>query len=79
MEAIKESLGWLAQRTENAERFLSGAGDLWCRLMHDDITWPRHGQYRCRRCNLVHSVPWEATVSTSPSQPRPAAWQHVAA
>ena len=68
MEAVKETSGWLAQRAEDdPRRFFSGMGDLWCRLMHDDITWPSHGQYRCRRCNLVHLVPWEVGVATSPS------------
>lgn len=78
MEAVKETSGWLAQQVEDLRGFLSCVGELWCRLMHDDITWPSHGQYRCRRCNLVHLVPWEASVATSPTQSRPAAWQHMA-
>ena len=58
MEAVKETSGWLAQRAEDdPRRFFSGVDNLWCRLMHDDITWPSHGQYRCR-----HEFPKQSHV-----------------
>jgi hypothetical protein len=38
------------------ERFLV----FWCRTMHDSITWPRDGCYRCRSCGRVFPVPWAA-------------------
>jgi len=25
-------------------------GRTWCGLMHDRITWPVNGRYRCRSC-----------------------------
>lgn len=33
-------------------------GDSWCRLMHDSLMWPIHGQYQCRRCGRRRPVPW---------------------
>ena len=35
---------------------------LWCRFMHDEITWPRYGHYECRTCGRVYAVPWTAQV-----------------
>lgn len=32
----------------------------WCALMHNDLTWPQHGAYRCRRCGVVYAVPWRS-------------------
>jgi hypothetical protein len=26
--------------------------------MHDEITWPRYGKYRCVRCRRQFLVPW---------------------
>ncbi len=37
----------------------SRLGQFWCALMHDDITWPVHGRYRCRTCHREYAVPWE--------------------
>jgi hypothetical protein len=42
-----------------SQSFLSAVGELWCRAMHDDITWPRHGRYQCRICGREYPVPWE--------------------
>ena len=33
---------------------------LWCRAMHDEITWPRRGRYHCRTCGRIYAVPWVA-------------------
>ncbi len=37
---------------------LSAAGEFWCRLMHNEVTWPVHGRYRCQRCHREYPVPW---------------------
>jgi hypothetical protein len=31
----------------------------WCKMMHDDISWPSHGRYRCLTCKRTYPVPWE--------------------
>ena len=36
----------------------SNIGDVWCRLMHDKISWPVHGVYHCLTCGRVHEVTW---------------------
>jgi hypothetical protein len=36
-----------------------GLLDHWCFLAHDDITWPAHGRYHCKRCHRVFRVPWD--------------------
>jgi hypothetical protein len=36
--------------------------DFWCRLTHNDPTWPIRGKYYCRRCWSVRDVPWANTV-----------------
>jgi hypothetical protein len=55
-----------AQQAHNTRRLLSLVGNLWCRVMHDDITWPFRSHYSCRRCGRHYPVPWgnrqEATV-----------------
>lgn len=33
-------------------------GRIWCAVMHDDITWPIHGAYRCRKCWRDYTVAW---------------------
>lgn len=30
----------------------------WCSVMHQDITWPTSGHYRCRTCGRRYAVPW---------------------
>lgn len=36
------------------------AGQAWCGLMHDQVTWPVNGRYRCRTCGREYAVRWEA-------------------
>lgn len=43
------------------------AGRLWCGLMHDQITWPIHGRYRCRTCWREYHVRFDATVAARAS------------
>jgi hypothetical protein len=53
-------------------------GEQWCHLMHPDVTWPIHGQYRCRTCGRTYPVPWantgtaKADVAAGKVQTRPA-------
>ena len=35
----------------------------WCSFAHDEVMWPMHGQYRCRRCLRSHEVPWAKAES----------------
>jgi hypothetical protein len=35
-----------------------GWADLWCRVMHNSLMWPIHGQAQCRRCGRRRPVPW---------------------
>ena len=39
-------------------------GVLWCRLMHDDVTWPIRGNYQCRICGFIYRVPWANQKNT---------------
>ncbi len=43
----------------------------WCALMHDQITWPVKGTYRCRVCGREYEISWapEADDSAAPSVP----------
>jgi hypothetical protein len=34
-------------------------GTFWCRHFHASVMWPIHGQYRCRECYRLYSVPWQ--------------------
>jgi hypothetical protein len=36
----------------------SQLGDLWCTVMHDQVSWPIKGRYRCSRCFRVYAAPW---------------------
>lgn len=49
----------LPAATDWAARYVEAVGQAWCRAMHQDITWPQHGHYGCRRCGRVFQVPWE--------------------
>jgi hypothetical protein len=40
-------------------------GDLWCAFMHDAVTWPIHGEYRCRSCGRRYAVPWSESRATA--------------
>jgi hypothetical protein len=31
---------------------------MWCNLMHDKTSWPRHGHYICRHCRRVCPMPF---------------------
>jgi hypothetical protein len=58
------------------ERFLV----LWCHTMHDNITWPRGGQYECRTCGRRYPVPWaqpERIYAPAPSIPVNAVLDHA--
>jgi hypothetical protein len=37
-------------------------GEFWCRLMHQDISWPVNGHYRCKQCRREFQVSWEDSV-----------------
>jgi hypothetical protein len=37
---------------------LASLGELWCRAMHHDVSWPVHGHYQCKQCNRVYKIPW---------------------
>lgn len=52
----------LPEATDWVTRYIDSAGEAWCRTTHDDITWPQHGHYNCRRCGRVFHVPWEERV-----------------
>lgn len=34
-------------------------GNLWCKLLHNQTTWPMHGHYECRSCGRRYPVMWE--------------------
>lgn len=60
----------------DVERFLV----LWCSVMHDDITWPRNGGYRCRSCGRTYPVPWadqEPSRAQIPALPADATLDHA--
>ena len=48
------------RRTEDRRK--PGIREVWCTLAHDEITWPVHGHYRCRKCGLQFRVPWDETA-----------------
>ncbi len=39
---------------------LRALGVLWCRTMHDGVTWPVLGRYHCKQCGRTYSVPFPA-------------------
>lgn len=39
---------------------LDQLGRAWCYYMHEEITWPVNGHYRCRSCLREWPVPWES-------------------
>lgn len=47
-------------------------GVLWCRLMHDDVTWPIHGHYQCRTCRRHYPVSWALNAVRGPVSSHPA-------
>lgn len=66
---------------------ISKVGDVWCELMHDDITWPVDGHYHCKICLREYPVQWsgseapqaQAPVSVPVSVPVPARRIHSTA
>jgi transposase-like protein len=44
---------------KRGDSLVASLGALWCRAMHDNVSWPVQGHYRCRKCNRVYEVPWE--------------------
>ena len=38
--------------------FWSGAGRLWCTVMHRKAMWPLRGSYRCSTCLRSYPVRW---------------------
>lgn len=48
----------------NAMKILDKIGRAWCALMHDRITWPINGRYRCRSCWREYRVAWEEPAYT---------------
>ena len=39
---------------------------LWCRAMHEPVTWPIYGHYHCRRCHRTYVVPWDWKLGEPP-------------
>jgi hypothetical protein len=87
MQAEGAVLEWPARRTELKAGLLDTLAEFWCRLMHDDITWPVYGHYRCRRCHRLYPVPWEEPAARASvqvvrmpgPQPQISVWCRVAA
>jgi hypothetical protein len=48
------------RRVFAAQHRISEMGRMWCKVWHPEVTWPVRGQYRCRSCHRIYSVPWEA-------------------
>lgn len=44
---------------DRAKEFVSRVGMLWCNLRHDELMWPAHGRYQCRRCLRYHPLEWK--------------------
>ena len=72
-------MGPVMRQNARLERWKS----LWCGMMHDSLTWPRNGHYRCLKCGRTYLIPWAQAhrpllsaltpVKLSP-QPRLAGW-----
>ncbi len=41
------------------KRLISAGGELWCGMVHKQISTPICGHYHCLRCNRVYPVLWE--------------------
>lgn len=41
---------------------------LWCVNMHDSLSWPRSGYYRCLNCGRFYSVPWDGVSAFDAAQ-----------
>ena len=49
-----------------AIKLMDKIGRMWCRLMHDSVSWPIHGQYHCWTCMRQYDVPWTAEPQKTP-------------
>jgi hypothetical protein len=41
-------------------------GRIWCRVMHDSISRPIHGQYQCWTCLRQYEIPWTVEPPKTP-------------
>ena len=48
---------------------ISKVGDVWCELMHDDITWPVDGHYNCKICLREYPVQWNGSEAAQAQAP----------
>lgn len=48
----------------------SKLGEIWCRVMHDEVMWPVCGKYQCRVCMRAYRVVWEAQAEPAAQQPQ---------
>ena len=63
--------------TRQAAKLRDKTGTMWCRLMHDSVSWPIRGHYHCWTCLRQYEVAWTAepqktpvvTIRTTASQP----------
>ena len=51
--------GWKQRATTKLGHRYSRTIEAWCRMMHENVTWPLHGRYHCRRCHRSYAVPWD--------------------
>lgn len=48
------------------KNFWERLNEAWCQFMHRGAMWPMHGEYRCRECLRVYSVPWAQSKQSEP-------------
>ncbi len=41
-------------------------GRMWCRLMHESVSWPIHGHYHCWTCMRQYQVGWTEAPQNTP-------------
>jgi hypothetical protein len=41
-------------------------GRMWCRLMHQSVSWPIHGHYHCWTCMRQFQVAWTEASQNTP-------------
>jgi hypothetical protein len=49
-----------------AAKLTDKIGILWCRLIHNSVSWPIHGHYHCWTCMRQYEVPWAAEPQRTP-------------
>ena len=42
-------------------------GAWWCRVQHQSLRWPVHGEYECGTCYRRYPVPWAGRQEQHPS------------